>query len=141
MPDWLRDWWAAIALVVTIALVPFVRWVWMVRRKDLVTKEDLAAALAKAGEERRQDLAALKGEIHNDIRPDVEAHALRLALIEANMQHMPTRDDLQRLSINVVELTGSLKAAEKTVEGLSRLVERVEAQAARHEQIFSEGKR
>ncbi|HEY9347256.1 MAG TPA: DUF2730 family protein [Inquilinus sp.] len=148
MPGWLQDWWAAIALLTTLALAPFVRWVWVVRRKELVTKEELAKQFEDNQAVRKREFDELRGEIGRSVTPTIGDHGERLArveqrltLVENNLVHMPSRDDIGRLNVAIAELNGKLTATDRTMDGMSRLVERVESSVARHEAIFAEGKR
>lgn len=148
MPGWLQDWWAAIALLTTLALAPFVRWVWVVRRKELVTKEELAKQFQDNQDVRKREFDELRAEIGRSVTPMIGDHGERLArveqrvtLVENNLVHMPSRDDVGRLTVQLAELNGKLSALDQAMRGQEKLVERVEQSVARHESIFAEGKR
>lgn len=74
-------------------------------------------------------------------KTDHSALALRVGVIEHEMKHMPTKDELHDLQLELSETVGEIKLVRAEYGSLMGLVTRVEAVATRHEQIFVDAAR
>ncbi|GAB4197819.1 MAG: hypothetical protein OHK0024_36750 [Thalassobaculales bacterium] len=129
MPDWLRDWWAPIAMAVGIAWPALFGWAsWSAQRK-FVTREDHDAG---AG--------ALRAGLAAEATARAEL-ARRVDHLEATVGHLPTRDDIHALGLQLTRVEGAVTALGARIDGLAELLERVDASVQRHEAIFSDAAR
>ncbi|WP_288457765.1 DUF2730 family protein [uncultured Sphingomonas sp.] len=57
---------------------------------------------------------------------DVDRQDTRITKLEADICHLPTKDDLNRLELKVVEMLGQMKAVEVEMQATGRTLRRVE---------------
>jgi hypothetical protein len=90
---------------------------WSMRRA-FVTKPELAAVIA--------DATKLSGRVDG---------------IERDIKHMPTKDELHALQLELAEAVGEIKLARAEYASMMNLMTRVEEAVTRHEQIFVDAAR
>lgn len=61
-----------------------------------------------------------------ELECDVEDQGKRLAKVENTIQHMPTKDDLTGVKIQLTEMIGSLRVVESELAATGRTMRRVE---------------
>lgn len=81
----------------------------------------------------RQDL--------EDVHDSVDKVAQRVELVERDMMHLPTKDQLHSLMLQMEGLSGALETARADYRHVLDGQRRVEAVLTRHEQIFSDAAR
>lgn len=130
MPEWLREWWPAIAVALTLVVAPFVRWA---ARHGLVSREDLDAAIGAERKLRQEEIAAAAARY-----AAVEG---RLVEIEAEIRHLPTREDIARIMELLSGLTAQQAATQATLDAIKALVTSVDATVRTHQSLFTEAAR
>lgn len=65
----------------------------------------------------------------------------RVDLVERDLQHLPTRDDLHAVRLGLAEVVGELREARADYRSILNLVSRTEQAVARHESIFADAAR
>lgn len=60
------------------------------------------------------------------VKAGVDDHALRLQALEAEMRHLPAKDDVTELKIAMAEIKGSVAVFNEGMGSLSRTVRRIE---------------
>lgn len=93
-------------------------WVIWSMRKEFASKKDLA-----------------------QVHVDIDGVAKRLSSVEQSILHMPSRDDLHHVQLQLADVVGEMKAARADYHGLEGLLERTEAAVIRHENIFADAAR
>jgi Protein of unknown function (DUF2730) len=63
----------------------------------------------------------------------------RLGSLEQAQKSMPTRDDVHKIALTMVEMQGDVKAMRAEVEGNMAIMERLEAVVSRHENHLLKG--
>lgn len=114
MPEWLREWWPLITLLVTL-VIPAV--IWAVR-KGLVSKDELALAMKGQSDE----MATLKQSMNHQLG-DLDRRTIK---IESDIRHLPTAAQVNDLHVLLTKVAGSTAASERQVESLSRNLNRIE---------------
>jgi hypothetical protein len=135
--EWLRPWLIMALAILTPMLVGWIAWS---MRTRFVTTE----RFEQSAKERNDALESLRGEIHESgttLRSQIGTAEHRITLVETSLLHMPSRDDVGRLTVQLAELNGKLSTLDQAMKGQEKLVERIEGSVVRHEQIFAEGKR
>lgn len=69
----------------------------------------------------------------------LDAHDLRLGGLEQSLRTMPSKDHLHELHIGMEALKGALLELRAVVEGSNRIMTRVEAIVARHDEHLLDG--
>jgi predicted nucleic acid-binding Zn-ribbon protein len=123
MPEWLREWWAPLALAVTVVLAPLARWG---LRSGLASKEDLSKAAGGLKDAIEQQTAGL------DARIDELEREHRV--IRVRLEALPTREDIHKLAIAMETLAGRIGT-------LDHLLARIDQTQQRHEAILAEAAR
>lgn len=155
MPGWMQDWWAAIALMLTVVVVPLIRWA---ARKGLASADDLhglrldlhgrvdavsrAQADALAAVEMRlttrlatlADWSAAHGVEHARLDGD-------LALVRQSLADLPRASQLADVAMALGDLRGDVRALGVAVEAVKRSVDQVDARVQRHDAIFADAAR
>lgn len=128
MPELLKDWWPVIAFV-----GPFIVGAlgWAIRQ-GLASKADLNAekmARAKAIEDAEGRLAATLRTVAETVGK-VDG---RVAKLEHDFQHLPTKEQVHRLEIVTTEMKGDVKAMGATMKAVERTNGRLEGYLLRAE--------
>ncbi|NYZ17052.1 hypothetical protein HL658_31300 [Azospirillum sp. RWY-5-1] len=140
----MKEWWPVIAFVLTIAVVPALKWVVGQLRKGLASHEDLemhtrSAAEAQLALERRlvDRLEAQTRWIadHNTLHATIAAD---LTHLRQTMAELPKADQLARVLLAVEGVRGDLKAISATMEGVRTTIDQIDARVLRHEGIFAD---
>lgn len=129
MPDALREWWPVLTLIVPLALGAAA---WAIR-KGLVSKDELKAAVEDSEQRIRDDL--------DDVAARLKEGDRAFEDLSRRIADTPSKQELHQVMLGISELKGSLGVLNERMQGQSALMERVEAQLGRHEQIFSDGRR
>lgn len=152
MPDWLKEWWPAVALALTVAVVPALRWIVGQIRKGLVGHDELAEVL-KAQDRRLKEHIEAHAGVHSDldrrVTDEVKAlcgwqqeHALHHARVEAALERLPKSDAIQavlsELSGLRTEVRERMAGTDSRLDSLRDLMDRVGHTVERHDQIISE---
>ena len=90
-------------------------------RGEFATKTDLSAA--------REEITAAG---HS-----VDAMGQRIDRVERDMRHLPTREDIHNLHIEVTKMRGEMSEMRAEARGLRDIMERTEAVLIRHEDIIA----
>lgn len=56
----------------------------------------------------------------------LDDHDKRIQAIEGEMKHLPTKEDVHRLTVQLTELNGKLNSFERDLNGVERTVGRIE---------------
>ncbi len=72
---------------------------------------------------------------------DVAGLNKRVELVEHDLLHLPNKDDLHQVRLDLSEVVGELRECRADYRNLSGLIERTEAAVTRHEQIFADAAR
>ncbi|ALF02119.1 DUF2730 family protein [Salipiger abyssi] len=67
----------------------------------------------------------------------MDRHDLRLQALEQDVKGMPGKEDLHRLELALVEMSGDMRAMTATMDGLAKSVTRTETAVTRHERHLS----
>lgn len=65
----------------------------------------------------------------------------RVVAVEQRLGSLPDHGEISRLTVQITELNGNLAVVRENLKGTRDILERVEAQARRHEQIFADAAR
>lgn len=65
----------------------------------------------------------------------------RVARVEYDVGHLPSKDDLHAVKLELTEIVGELREARADYRNILSLLTRTEAVVARHEAIFSDAAR
>ena len=76
----------------------------------------------------RTDLATLQA--------DLNAYGKRIERMEGDMRHLPTRDDIHALHVEVTSMRGELREMRAENRGVRDILSRTEAALTRHEDII-----
>ena len=80
---------------------------------------------------------ATKGDVA-PLRADLTAATQRIERMEGDMRHLPTRDDIHNLRIEVTGMRGDLREMRAEAKGMRDIMTRTEAAITRHEDIFAQ---
>lgn len=69
----------------------------------------------------------------------MDRHSGRIATLEQTITVMPDKDDMHRLQLEMVKMTGSLGQMQAVMEGNAKIMERLETIVSRHEDHLLEG--
>jgi len=114
---------------VLLILQALLTWAGWSMRKAFVTK----AEFTKLQNDYGTQFANLQTQ-HNGLVARVEG-------IEREMKHMPTKDDLHDLQLELGEAVGEIKLARAEYGSIMGLMTRMESVVTRHEQIFVDAAR
>lgn len=114
MPDWLKEWWP----VVVFAVPMVYGWILWAANKGLASKEDVRA------EASARDLALR--QLETDIGKQVEAIDRRTVKIEADLEHLPTSQDVAELRQEMARIAGSMEGSQRELLSIGRAVTRME---------------
>lgn len=122
MPEFLKEWWPVIAV-----LGPFAVGVlgWIIRQ-GLASKADLV----KEREARHKAIEDAKGELAasmNSVAAAVGKVDGRVAKLEHDFQHLPTKEQVHKLEVTTTEMKGDVKAMNETVKGVAGTASRLES--------------
>lgn len=56
----------------------------------------------------------------------IDDHGRRIQSIEGELKHLPTKEDVHRLTVQLTDLNGKLAAFERDLNGVDRTVGRIE---------------
>src|SRR3546814_4528546 len=104
MEDWLKYW--PVVVVVINALMLWAGWS---MRKAFATKVDL-----------------------DEVTKTLGKHGNRIGLIERDMQHLPTKDDMHNLKLELSEVVGELSEVRADYRHVMQQQGRIEAVLTRH---------
>ena len=71
------------------------------------------------------------------LRADLAANTQRVERMERDMQHLPTREDIHNLHIEVTKMRGELGEMRAEGRGLREILARTEVVLTRHEDIIA----
>src|SRR3546814_12078474 len=91
------------------------RWAGWSMRKSVATKADL-----------------------DEVTKTLGKHGNRIGLIERDMQHLPTKDDMHNLKLELSEVVGELREVRADYRHVMPQQGRIEAVLTRPEKIFSD---
>lgn len=114
MPDWLKEWWPALALVVPMVY----GWLLWSAKKGLASQDDVRAEAAA----RADAIKKLEGDLGDKIG-DIDRRTLR---IESDLEHLPTAKDMADLRQEVARIAGSMEGSQRELTSISRALTRVE---------------
>jgi hypothetical protein len=83
---------------------------------------------------------ATKADLHG-VNKTVTTLGGRVDKVELEMKHMPTKDDLHTLQLELGEAVGEIKLARAEYGSIMGLMTRMEAVVTRHELIFVDAAR
>lgn len=69
----------------------------------------------------------------------MDRHDNRITVLEQAITVMPDKDDMHRLQLEMVKMTGSLGQMQAVMEGNAKIMERLETIVSRHEDHLLEG--
>lgn len=78
-------------------------------------------------------------ELFRSGRKRMEDLELRLQKVEQTILSMPSRDEMHQIQIAIERQTGALNAMGATMEGISKVMERLETIVSRHEDHLLNG--
>lgn len=106
MTQHLQMWISIVALALTAINVV---WSWVVQSRS--------AAASK--------LTEVAAKVH-EVDCEVEAHDKRIQSLESEFKHLPTRQEIADLKVQMVEIVGQMRVAETEIQGAARTIRRVE---------------
>jgi|GEM_PF-3895547 len=122
-----EDWTEVVRLAITVAsaVASFAVWIYAVRaNRDKAQRQELAEiwrAVEVERQTRREDDAAMRD---------------RLARAEARLDDAPTSKGLHELALSIEHFGGDLRAVLERVDGLGKVIERLERVTSRQEQYL-----
>lgn len=69
----------------------------------------------------------------------IDGHSQRLSSLEQAQKSMPSKEDVHRIALTMVEMQGDVKAMRAEMEGNMGIMERLEAVVSRHENHLLKG--
>ncbi len=114
MPEWLKEWWPALALAVPMVY----GWLLWAAKKGLASQDDVRAEAAA----RAKDIKRLEDDVGGKIG-EIDRRTLR---IEADLEHLPTAKDMADLRQEVARIAGSMEGSQRELTSISRALTRVE---------------
>ena len=72
------------------------------------------------------------------LRTDLTAATSRIERMEGEMRHLPTREDIHNLRIEVTGMRGDLREMRAEAKGMRDIMTRTEAAIVRHEDIIAQ---
>ena len=169
MLNFLQTYWSYIAFALTVAVIPFGKWVIGQVRKGLASHDDLltakteaadriaaqakAAAESHAALERRVNerldvVSAWTGE-HNVLHAKLDG---QIAQMRQTMEALPTAGQINQVLLVMKELQGEfrqglvknegqLQTLEANIANVQRSIEQLDGRVSRHEGIFADAAR
>lgn len=61
-----------------------------------------------------------------EIDQKLDDHAKRLGTVESDLKHLPNKEDVHAIKLQVTEIHGQLRTAESELGGVARTVRRIE---------------
>ena len=124
MPEWLRDWWPALAIAVSLSSPLLTGWIgWSIRNR-FVTREDHERSV-EARQASFGQLDAAIGKLRQETNERLTQTETRLALVERDVSHLPTRQDFERLADRFAKVETNVGRVETGVESLREAVSRI----------------
>lgn len=127
MPEWLKDWWPALALAIGIASPLIHTWInWSVNKR-FASKDDLAAE----GEKRNQAIDVERKSRHEregELRQLLSDGMRRVDRIENDLAHLPSGDALTKMMVQMTRLEGRLDSFDERFDGFATLMTRMDRQ-------------
>ncbi|RTL99767.1 hypothetical protein EJV44_04610 [Ancylobacter aquaticus] len=118
MPEWLKEWWPAVALLGPIA---FAVLSWAVRT-GLASRKDLNEAIASEARARTEGLRALEGRVIEDL----SALDRRTLTIEHEVRHLPTTKDFGELKDQMAKVGSTVDSTARELVSVNLALNRVE---------------
>ncbi|WP_211868993.1 DUF2730 family protein [Neoroseomonas terrae] len=72
------------------------------------------------------------------LRDSLSAATQRIERMEGDMRHLPTRDDIHNLRVEVTAMRGDLREMRAEAKGMREIMTRTETAITRHEDIFAQ---
>ncbi|MGO1078326.1 hypothetical protein [Inquilinus sp. CA228] len=124
MPDWMREWWPAFAVAASVLSPLLVMWIGWSMRHQFLTREDHDKAVA----DRNSSFKALEVQITDNQAKTgdrLAATEQRLALVERDVSHLPTRTDFERLAISIGRVETDVGRLGAGVAGMNENLNRI----------------
>lgn len=115
MPEWLKDWWPALAGVWLLTLGGFFAWVKWSLKHGFVTAEKLEMVKAGVTADVERAEAAIV-----ELARQVDRH-------EQAIDMLPSRDQFHTLDIQLTSLGGKLDTTNARLDRVDRIADRLEA--------------
>ncbi|MEP9402051.1 DUF2730 family protein [Sphingomonas silueang] len=106
MTQHLQMWISIVALALTAINVV---WSWVVQSRSAAASK-LAEVVAKVAE----------------VECDVEDHGRRIQSVESDLKHLPSRQEIADLKLQLAEISGHLRVVESEMTGAVRAIRRFE---------------
>lgn len=74
-------------------------------------------------------------------KADIAALEHRLTIVEASLDHLPTKDDMHATRLELARTLTEIAEVRSDYRGLTGLVDRLESTVTRHEQVMIDGAR
>lgn len=124
--DGIMTYWPVVATLLTIFVLPGLGWI---VRKGLASQADLAAAIDGEAKRREAGQKALEDSFGSALKTmsDVQAQlANRTLKIEAELEHIPTTEDLNEIRIELSRTSSKLDGLDRETQSITRALTRVE---------------
>lgn len=162
MLAWLNAYWTYIAFAMTVAVLPFGRWVVGTIRKGLASHDDIQALkasvtekLSEQGKAAAAANAALEqrvGERLDKLSLWVADHNVMHAQLQGQLDAMPRAEQVAQVLLQLKDLQmemreaqaatrGELQAVGANVDAIQRSIEQLDGRVSRHEGIFADAAR
>jgi hypothetical protein len=124
MPDWMREWWPAFAVAASVLSPLLIGWIGWSMRHRFVTREDHDQSV----KDRNTSFQGL--ELRIDAHQAKTSERLagaeqRLALVEREISHLPTRQDFERLIERFARVETDVGKLQTGVDGMSENLSRI----------------
>jgi hypothetical protein len=125
MPEWLREWWPALAFALTVA---FAVAGWAIRT-GLASRHDLDKGLRDEQGAREREIEGVETRMTrqlDDIRKVQTTTSERLLRVEGELKHLPTTEDFNQLRAGMAKVEGQLSGLEQQAAATGKAVTRIE---------------
>jgi len=124
MPEWLKDWWPVVAVTVSLTSPLLTGWIgWSIRNR-FVTRDDHEKSIeARQASFGQLDIAI--GRLRQETNERLTQTETRLALVERDVSHLPTRQDFERVVGAISKVETNLGRVEAGLESLREGVNRI----------------
>lgn len=112
MPAWLSEWWPIISFVLSGVLALLATWIAWSARKQFVTNDQFS------------DYRETHNQAHDDIERQLAKGASEFAVIKAELEHLPTQQEIEKaIALAVAPLQVGIDAVKESAGGIQNSIQ------------------